>query len=188
MRELNSSLDEDGGLNVGRRFPLTGLAAAYAASFIPTANAQSAANREMDASSSVSKILTGRSSLDGEHAARLYDELTADSSQFRADVQALLAWIDQRGVTPNQLQSTLDSESSPMAALPHRIAMAWYTGIVGEEDRARCVTFETSLMHVHRDRSAEAAQLLLRPAWQLVGTAGLRRGTWLTNFRRTSSS
>jgi hypothetical protein len=31
--------------------------------------------------------------------------------------------------------------------LPRRIVTAWYTGVVGEGARARCITFETSLMH-----------------------------------------
>jgi len=36
MRELNSSLNEDGELNADRRFLLTGLAAAYAAHHLPS--------------------------------------------------------------------------------------------------------------------------------------------------------
>ena len=36
MRELNSSLNEDGELNADRQFLLTGLAAAYAAHHLPS--------------------------------------------------------------------------------------------------------------------------------------------------------
>jgi hypothetical protein len=35
-----------------------------------------------------------------------------------------------------------------LSALPRQIVTAWYTGIVGEDERARCITFETSLMYV----------------------------------------
>ena len=44
-----------------------------------------------------------------------------------------------------QLQALLDGEHSPLALLPRRIVSAWYLGIVGEGEHARCVAFETAL-------------------------------------------
>jgi hypothetical protein len=96
----------------------------------------------------VSRILTGRPSLDPDQAARLYEALAADSPGFPADVQALRSFIDERQPDPTQLQQALDAEQSPLIGVPRSIVKAWYTGIVGEAERARCITFETSLMHV----------------------------------------
>jgi len=42
----------------------------------------------------------------------------------------------------------LDSEKSPVAALPRKIATAWYIGVVGDGEKARCITFETNLTNV----------------------------------------
>ena len=56
--------------------------------------------------------------------------------------------IGQRKIEPSELQPTLDAEQSPLSALPRKIVTAWYTGIVGEGERARCIMFETSLMYV----------------------------------------
>jgi len=74
--------------------------------------------------------------------------LAAELPGFQGDVEALHALIGARGIDPGQLQQTLDAEQSPLAALPRQIVTAWYTGVVGEGGRARCITFETSLMHV----------------------------------------
>jgi hypothetical protein len=56
--------------------------------------------------------------------------------------------MDERKIDPAQLQQALDAEQSLLTAVPRSIVKAWYTGIVGEAERARCITFETSLMHV----------------------------------------
>lgn len=130
-----------------RRMFLTGLSAACLSSFVPSAAAQATAEVALGAFLAVSKTLTGQSSLDSAQAARLYAALVADAPGFPADVQALLAWIEQRNIDPRQLQRTLDAEKSVLAALPRKIVTAWYTGIVGEGERARCITFETSLMY-----------------------------------------
>jgi hypothetical protein len=60
----------------------------------------------------------------------------------------LHVWIADRKIDAGQLQRALDAEGSALAVLPRKIMTAWYIGIVGEGGCARCVTFETSLMHV----------------------------------------
>jgi hypothetical protein len=136
------------GAGPDRRTLLTGLTATYLFSHVPAVIAQPADAGARDAFMAVSRILTGRPSLDIDQAARLYDALAADSPGFAADVQALRSFMDERRIDPAQLQSTLNAEQSPLTAVPRSIVKAWYTGIVGEAERARCVTFETSLMHV----------------------------------------
>jgi hypothetical protein len=45
------------------------------------------------------------------------------------------------------LQHVLDNEHSALAALPRKIVTAWYLGVVGDGEKARCITFETSMMN-----------------------------------------
>ena len=132
----------------GRRLLLTGLVAGYATSFIPAALAAPEADASRDAFLAVSKILTGRDRLDPAQASRLYEALVADDPAFAQGVQALATTMQQRKIELSQLQHLLDTEQSPLAALPRRIATGWFVGVVGEGERARCVTYETSLMNV----------------------------------------
>jgi Membrane bound FAD containing D-sorbitol dehydrogenase len=148
MDEPDGSLPRDAEPNPERRALLTGLTAAYLFSYVPPAIAQPADAAPRDAFVAVSKALTGRSILDPDQAARLYEALVADAPGFPADVQALRSFIDQRRIDPARLQQVLDAEQSPLTGVPRSIVKAWYTGIVGEAGRARCVTFETSLMYV----------------------------------------
>lgn len=154
MDERDASPDPGGGPDPERRKVLTALAAACLSPFVPIVPAAGAqpgvgAPREaFDAFMEVSRILTGRQALDPDQAARLHEALMADAPGFAADVQALHSFIDQRKIDPAQLQSVLDAEQSPLTAVPRSIVKAWYTGVVGEAERARCITFETSLMHV----------------------------------------
>jgi hypothetical protein len=148
MGEPDASLPCGAGPDPDRRTLLTGLTAAYLVSYVPSAMAQPADAAPREAFMAVSRILTGRASLDADQAGRLYEALAADAPGFPADVQALRSFMDERKIDPAQLQSTLDAEQSPLTAVPRTIVKAWYTGIVGEAERARCVTFETSLMHV----------------------------------------
>jgi len=131
-----------------RRALLTSLLAASAASAIRPAFAAPTTDAAGDAFLAASKTLTGRSSLDATQASRLYAALLADDPQFAAGVQALVTLIDQRKIDPMQLQHLLDSQHSALAALPRKIVTAWYTGIVGDGEKARCITFETALMNV----------------------------------------
>ena len=132
-----------------RRLVLAGIAAVGAVSFVPVLHAQPAVTASPEAAfDAVSRIPTGRDTLDGQLASRLFQALAEGSAQFPADVQALATWIGQRQVAADQLQGALDAEGSPLAALPRTIATAWFTGIVGENENARTVAFETALMHV----------------------------------------
>src|SRR6202030_2290384 len=86
--------------------------------------------------------------LDPEQASLLYGALIADDPQFAEGVQAMVTILDRRNIDLRQLQHVLDNETSPVAALPRKILTAWYTGIVGEGEKARCITYEAALMNV----------------------------------------
>jgi hypothetical protein len=131
-----------------RRALLTSLFAASAASVIPPAFAVPTGDAAQNAFLSASQILTGQSSLDPEQASLLYNALIADDAQFASGVQALAKILGQPNIDLLQLQHVLDKENSPVAALPRKIVTAWYTGIVGEGEKARCITYETALMNV----------------------------------------
>lgn len=148
MDEPDTVLPHGAEPNPDRRTLLTGLSAAYLVSHVPTAMAQPADAAPREAFMTVSRILTGRPSLDADQATRLYEALAAASPGFAADIQALRSFIEERKIDPAQLQSTLDAEQSPLTGVPRDIVEAWYTGIVGAAERARCITFETSLMFV----------------------------------------
>ena len=128
-----------------RRALLAGLAAAYLSWTAAPADAQAASAQ--DAFLALSRFLTGRPSLDPGQAARLYEAFVAAAPRFGDELRALLVWIEARGIEADRLQPALDGEGSALASLPRRIMTAWYTGVVGEGAGARCVTFETSLMH-----------------------------------------
>lgn len=129
----------------GRRRVLATLLTAYTASLIPWALGQPADDADRGAFLAASAILAGRQALDAVQSKRLYDALAADDAGFPVAVRALLALMSERKIDPLQLQHVLDSETSPLAALPRKIVTAWYLGIVGENERARCVAFETAL-------------------------------------------
>lgn len=133
--------------DIERRVLLTGLAAAFLPALMPQAVAQAADVPGGDAFLDISKVLTGRASLDAEQAARLREALVADDPRFEGEIRALLALVNDRSIDAADLQRTLDAEDSALASLPRRIMTAWYTGVVGEGASARCVTFESSLMH-----------------------------------------
>jgi hypothetical protein len=124
------------------------LLAASAVSVIPQAFAAPTADAAKNAFLSASQILTGHSSLDPDQASLLYNALIADDPQFAVRVQELATILDQQQIDLLQLQHALDNEHSPVAALPRKIVTAWYTGIVGESENARCVTYETALMNL----------------------------------------
>lgn len=131
--------------NPSRRHLLAGMLTAYTAALIPWALAQAVPDEEHGAFAAVSAILVGRQSLDAAQTARTYDALIADDAHFPADVQALLALINQRHIDPLQLQPVLDAEHSPLAPLPRRIMSAWALGVVGSGEHARCIAYESAL-------------------------------------------
>lgn len=123
------------------------VATAVGAIAMPSAMATMPAAAGLDAFMALSMRLTGRERLDAAVGARLHEALGAEIPRFQADVEELLALVDGRMIDPLRLQSTLDAKHPALAALPRRIVSAWYTGIVGEGERARCIAFETSLMN-----------------------------------------
>jgi hypothetical protein len=145
MSRHGAPFQADERLDAQRRALLAGLAAGCVSPIALPAFAEAGAAQ--DAFLSVSRFITARAALDGDQAARLYDALAADAATFATDVQRLRDWIGARKLAAGELQHALDADRSPFAALPRKIATAWYTGIVGEGASARCVGFETSLMH-----------------------------------------
>lgn len=95
----------------------------------------------------VSQILTGYSSLHSDQSSRLHEALVTDNPKFPDQVRALSRFLDQRQGALQNLQQDLDSQHAEFAGLPRQIVKAWYTGIVGDGEKARCVTFETALMN-----------------------------------------
>jgi hypothetical protein len=149
----DGSFDDERGSHEGsapdleRRALVTALTTVVLSTLVPPAATQgidSAQSAFLD----LSRMLTGRSALDATQAARLYDALAALSPRFQTDVQALLTLVKHRNIDLSQLQHTLDGEKSALASLPRAIVSAWYIGVVGEGEHARCVAFETSLMYV----------------------------------------
>jgi len=148
-----------------RRRLLAGLLTAYSAALIPWALAQPVADADEGAFLALSAILAGRQSLDAALTKRLYDALTADDPGFAAAARALLALINERRIDPMQLQQVLDAEKSPLAAVPRTIVTAWFLGIVGSGDKARCIAFEAAL-------NAEVVADVLRPPTYAYGVYG----------------
>jgi len=142
---LPSPLPGQPDFSPARRTLLASFLSAYAVSLVPWAAAVPADDGARGAFAALSALLVGRPSLDQAQARRLYDALSADDPGFPAGAQALLALVNQRSIDPMQLQQLLDSEKSPLAPLPRKIAGAWFLGIVGDGERARCVAFETAL-------------------------------------------
>lgn len=128
-----------------RRTLLAGLLSAYTASLIPWALAQPVSDEYRGAFAAVSALLAGRQSLDGAQAARLYDALKADDAGFPSATRSLLALINERKIDPLDLQKVLDAEHPELAPLPRKIATAWFMGIVGSAEAARCLAYETAL-------------------------------------------
>jgi hypothetical protein len=128
-----------------RRRLLAGLLTAYTASLIPWALAQPAPRADRGVFTALSAILVGRQALDAAQASRLYDALAYAHPNFPADVQALLALINQRQIDPLKLQRILDAEQSALTPLPRSIVTAWALGVVGSSEGARCVAYETAL-------------------------------------------
>jgi hypothetical protein len=135
-----------GAYDLARRSLLLGLAAAGVVLTAPQAFADTTPSR--DAFLAVSKLLTGFTSLDPGLAARLYDALNTNDPKFTAGVTALATLISQQNIDPLSLQATLDGTHSDLAALPRQIVTAWYMGVVGTGDAARCIAFETDLTNI----------------------------------------
>ncbi|MDB6050924.1 MAG: hypothetical protein JWR17_3670 [Pseudomonas sp.] len=128
-----------------RRTVLKTLLTAYTASLIPWALAEPINSADQGAFVAMSAIIAGRQTLNGELAQNLYLALVADDPTFAAGVKNLLALVSQRQIDPINLQKTLDDEKSPLAAVPRKIATAWFMGVVGSGEHARCIAYENAL-------------------------------------------
>lgn len=131
--------------NVSRRVVLAGFVAAYSASLIPWALAQPANDAGHAAFLALSAIIAGKQVLNPQLAQRLYDALVADDAEFPAKARSLLSFVETNKIDPSILQKTLDDRKSPAARLPHKIASAWFLGIVGDGTAARCLAYEIAL-------------------------------------------
>ena len=96
----------------------------------------------------VSQALCGKGHLEAGLALRLYKALLADHADFAAQLDQLAALLHQRGGSVDGLQDALDQSKASCAALPRRIATAWFVGVVGEGESARCIAYEESLMNL----------------------------------------
>jgi len=148
-----------------RRLVLGGFVAAYVASHIPWALAQAVADDDIAPFMALSALLAGRQSLDATQARRLFAALVADDPGFPAAAKSLLDMIEERKLDPMALQQALDAEKSALAPIPRQVMTAWYLGIVGSGDRARCIAFETAL-------NAETVSDVLRPSSYAFGAYG----------------
>jgi hypothetical protein len=113
----------------------------------------------------LSAIIAGRQSLDQVQARRLYGALCADDAGFAAGVQALLAQVNARKLDAATLQHALDDDQSALAAIPRKIASAWFMGIVGSGAKARCLAYETAL-------NAQIVADVLKPPSYAYGAYG----------------
>jgi hypothetical protein len=152
-----------------RRTLLGALLSVSTAALIPWALAEPVADGASGAFLALSAIIAGRQALDRVQAGRLYAALCADDTTFAAGVQALLALINERRIAPGVLQQTLDAEHAPLAALPRKVATAWFAGIVGSGARARCLAYETAL-------NAQIVADVLKPPSYAYGVYG----SWTT--------
>lgn len=122
--------------------------AAYSASLIPWAWSQPVKNSGHGAFIALSAILTGRQMLDPIQAERLYAALSESDTGFAQASQEVLDLLNEQRIDPLVLQKFLDEGHPALAGVPRKIALAWYVGVVGDGEHARCLAYETALMSV----------------------------------------
>ncbi len=172
MDDLNKVDKYPGSPDPTRRRMLISLLSGYTASLIPWAAAQAITDDNQGAFVAVSAILAGRQSLDPVLGKRFYDALVAEDAGFPAAAGALLNLINEQKINPLQLQKVLDAGHPALAALPRKIVTAWFTGVVGSGDNARCIAYETAL-------NAVIVEDMLRPPTYAYGAYG----TWAAKPR-----
>lgn len=153
------------GPNQARRTVLGALLSASTAALIPWALAEPVADAGSGAFLALSALIAGRQSLDGVQARRLYVALCADDAGFAAGAQALLALVNARKLDASTLQRVLDDDKSTLAAIPRKIATAWFAGTVGTGAKARCLAYETAL-------NAQIVADVLKPPSYAYGAYG----------------
>jgi hypothetical protein len=146
--------------NALRRMLVGGIAVGYATSLLPSgfiasafaADASTAGAPAVSTSAAtfneVSLVLTGRTALDAIQAQRLLAALEANDPQFASMLGALANFIATRKPDPLAVQQALDAEKATFASLPRAILTAWYVGVVGSNEQATCVAYESSLMYM----------------------------------------
>ncbi len=128
-----------------RRLLLTGMLSVYTVAMIPRPVARAASDFGYSAFLAVSAILVGSKSLDVALGQRFYDALVDNDSGFPAGVRNVLTLINMLEIDPLLLQKTLDDAHPKMAAIPRKIMAAWYLGIIGSGENARCLAYENAL-------------------------------------------
>lgn len=113
----------------------------------------------------VSAALTQRTQLNPVLAELIFNALTHEDAAFPAAVQAF---------TPNMTQPTAQWSKADRV-LAKRILSAWYTGLVGEGDKTRVVTFEGALQFAAtRDIFIVRSYCPNRPGFWTAKPAGWR--------------
>jgi hypothetical protein len=128
-----------------RRRLLIGMLTVYTASLIPWAVAQTAPDHERGAFMALSAIIAGCQALNAELTALYFDALTEADPQFPAAVSEVLKLIEEQQIEPLQLQALLDEHQPQFAAVPRKIATAWFMGIVSDGKQAHSLAYADAL-------------------------------------------
>lgn len=132
-----------------RRVVLAGMAATVAVTLLPLARAQGAPDTAAyEAFLAMSAIVVGPRTLDPRLAQRLFDALQSNDPSFTTSLKALAKIVDGQHPGPSNLQQMLNADHPELALLPRQIASAWFMGIIGGGDKARCVAYESALSSV----------------------------------------
>jgi len=121
------------------------VALGYLTGVAPRVSAQTFANANLDDFIQISRLITGRGTLPASQASRLFNAMMQDDAQLSSKVQALLRLIEERKLGIERLQQSLDEDGNALSEVPQKIATAWFLGVVGEAETARCLEYERAL-------------------------------------------
>lgn len=91
----------------------------------------------------VSRALTERDSLSPALGEAIHTAFLAQNAQFDTQLARLAALLATPSAEP--LQARLTGANADLAPLPGAILTAWYLGIVGHGEAARCVAYRDDL-------------------------------------------
>lgn len=117
---------------------------------LSVANAQAvsaSAYADLSAFISLSKYLTGKTTLDVEIGRAILAGLHGDDANASATIAQLNDLVARTNIPANSLQSVLDASQPALAKLPKKVVTAWYLGVVGTGKNARTVAYEQALMY-----------------------------------------
>ena len=136
-------------------------AASSAASVLPSPSWAQGSNwaQGQNDFSAVSQVLTGRASLDPALRDALLARFMAQDEQFPAKLRALRQLTDRFGHDPEAFGAQLKNDGADLAALRGQILQGWYLGVVGEGEKAVCVTYTGALAN------AAVADVLRPPSY-----------------------